>query len=178
MTALAPFPHLTRPSGAPAQMVVDALVDVGVTHSIGLPDTVLVNLLIALDNDDRVVALRTTAEDVGVAAMMGVWLGGGRTTAVMEASGLGISHEILARMVVDRIPVILLVGHSGLHGERHAYHAAPALAGMGTLRGLGIEHHVVAPGDDIPALVRSIGATADALRRPVALVLPLGSVTA
>ncbi len=159
------------------QAVVDALADVGTTHTTALPDTMNVHVLDALDADDRIIATRCTAEDIGVAAMAGVWVGGGRGAALMEGSGVGYCGLILARMINDRVPVLLLVSHSGVHGEHHVYHQSPAEAGMGVLEGLGIRPVVAAPGDDLPELVRSVGMSAWTMMRPRALVLPVRSVT-
>ncbi len=182
MTILdSPRPAATAPLvgvvSATAREIIDALVDVGISHSFALPDSVNVHLLDALDGDPRIASVRVSTEDVGAAALHGLWLGGGNGVLVTEGSGLGLSTLVLARMINDRVPVLILTSHSGLHGERHGYHQSSALAGMGTLRGLGIAHHVAAPGDDLPALVRSLGTTAQAMMSPVALVLPLRSIT-
>ncbi len=182
LTAPAPVPASTLPlpplaAGHRALEVIEALIAANVTYVAAVPDTTNLHLLDALDADPRVTCLRVTAEDVGAAILYGVWIGGGYGALPCEGSGLGYSGLILARAVVDQASMLLLPGHTGLYGQRHLYHRAPALAGMGTLRGLHITYHGVRPGDDLPALVRSVGPSGPAMGAPTAIVVAEGSVT-
>ncbi len=144
----------------------------GVDFAVYLPDSILDPVEALLEADPDVQAVVCAREDEGIAIGMGAALGGKTPVALMEGSGLGLSGLILARGLVQRTALLLLVGHASGIGGQFDYHAATRMVGQATLTGLGIPHFTVTEPTSIETLVREALITVRGQRTPVGLFVP------
>jgi sulfopyruvate decarboxylase TPP-binding subunit len=143
-----------------------------VDFAVYVPDSILDPVEALLEADPAVQTVVCAREDEGIAIAMGAALGGKTPVALMEGSGLGLSGLVLARGMVQRTPVLLLVGHASGLGGQFDYHAATRMVGQATLGGLGIPHLTVLDAALIETLVREALVTLRGQRIPVGLFVP------
>jgi sulfopyruvate decarboxylase TPP-binding subunit len=144
----------------------------GVDFAVYVPDSILDPVEALLEADPDVQTVVCAREDEGIAIAMGAALGGKTPVALMEGSGLGLSGLILARGLVQRTPLLLLVGHANGIGGQFDYHAATRMVGQATLSGLGIPHLTVLEPSLIETMVREALLTVRGQRIPVGLFVP------
>ena len=144
----------------------------GVDFAVYLPDSILDPVEALLEADSGVQTVVCAREDEGIAIAIGAALGGKTAVALMEGSGLGLSGLILARGLVQRTPLLLLVGHADGIGGQFDYHAATRMVGQATLAGLGIPHFTIVDPATIETLVREALVTVRGQRIPVGLFVP------
>jgi sulfopyruvate decarboxylase TPP-binding subunit len=144
----------------------------GVDFAVYVPDSILDAVEALLEADPAIQSVVCAREDEGIAITMGAALGGKTPVALMEGSGLGLSGLILARGLVQRTPLLLLVGHASGIGGQFDYHAATRLVAQATLDGLGIPYLTVLDPALIETLVREALLTVRGQRIPVALFVP------
>lgn len=154
-----------------ADAVFSGIRKCGIRNVISLPDSVLFGIIERADGDPDVRHVPCTREDEGLAIAAGLWLGGELAAVLMEGSGLGYSGLILARMLRQRTPALVIASHNLVFGERHDYHAASRLAGAGTAAGLGIPSAVLASTAELADRVCDAGTTARSQREPIALLV-------
>lgn len=138
---------------------------------LSLPDSVLYGVARLAEDDPGVTHLVCTREDEGLAIAAGLYLGGSRSALLMEGSGIGYSGLILARMLLQRTPTLIIASHNRVFGESHDYHGAGRLAGEGVLAGLGVPYAVLTSTWELTERVREAAVTAAGQRQPVALLV-------
>jgi sulfopyruvate decarboxylase subunit alpha len=144
----------------------------GVDFAVHIPDSVLSGVSACLEADGQVQTLVCAREDEGIAIAAGAYLAGRVPVTIMEGSGIGYSALILARAQIQRTPVLLLVGHSPLLGERFDFHGATRMASAGVLSGLGIPHLLVDSADKAALFAEQAAITLTGQKTCVALVIP------
>ncbi len=93
---------------------LDALRDAGVEFVAGVPCSYLKVFFAGCEALPASAFLPAVREDHAVAACVGAWLGGRRTAAAMQNSGLGYCLEVLTSLhLLYRIPLPLLVSDRG-----------------------------------------------------------------
>ena len=111
----------------------------GVRFASFLPDSSLYRLEELLVADADITTAQCTREDEGVAMAVGASMGGARSVAVMEGTGLGYCGLILSRARIQCTPLLILFSHPrGGLGERLAHHSTSMLASAACLEGLDI----------------------------------------
>jgi len=155
-----------------SKAIADAVVRAGIRHAVHLPDSTLWEVPGLLAQQPDMTVITCAREDEGIAIAAGMFLGGGMAVALMEGSGLGYSALILARLQLQRSPVLLVASHSLALGEPHDYHGATRLAADAVVRGLGIPHVVVAEGRVLGTTIEQAAITARGQRAPVAVLVP------
>jgi sulfopyruvate decarboxylase subunit alpha len=155
-----------------ARRMTDVIRANGVDFAVLVPDSVLHAVDRALMEDPAVTSIVCSREDEGIAIAMGAAWGGRKAAVLMEGSGLGYSSLILARGIVQRTGVLLIVSHNSNIGERFSYHAATRLVAEPTLRALGVPYHVLLREDDIETVFTEMLMTMRGQRLPVAIVVP------
>ena len=155
-----------------ARAVYRALRAGGVDFAVYVPDSILDPIEQLLEEDASVETVVCAREDEGIAIAMGAALGGKTPVALMEGSGLGLSGLILARGLVQRTPLLLLVGHANGLGGQFDYHAATRMVGQSTLTGLGIPHWTIVDPLTIEPVVREALVTVRGQRVPVGIFVP------
>jgi sulfopyruvate decarboxylase alpha subunit len=93
---------------------LDALREVGVEFVAGVPCSYLKTFFAGCAELPPGAYLAAVREDHAVAACAGAWLGGRRTLAAMQNSGLGYCLEVLTSLhLMYRIPLPMLVSDRG-----------------------------------------------------------------
>jgi sulfopyruvate decarboxylase subunit alpha len=144
----------------------------GVDFAISVPDSTLNGVNKRLEADPDVNFFVPTREDEGVAMAVGAYLGGKIPVALMEGSGVGYCGLILARAQIQRTPLLLLIGHTMILGERFDYHAATRMTGAGILQGLGIPNLVVDDRERTAEIVEQALMTVRGQKSIVGLLFP------
>ncbi|MFQ5569309.1 MAG: thiamine pyrophosphate-binding protein [Rhodothermales bacterium] len=175
---------------SPPRAVVlrDALVAVGVTHVIGLPDNGSAALFDLLAQDPVLTLLNVTREGEAFAIASGLWLGGKRPAVVIQNTGLLESGDSLRGTAVRMgVPLLCLVGYRGYQkmiGHRidpHARQPTPevltrsdldsaALLTEPTLDAWGLPYYHYSKDRDAPRIAEAWD-LAQRESRPVALLL-------
>ena len=155
-----------------SKSIADAVIRAGIRHAVHLPDSTLWEVPGLLVQSPNTTVITCAREDEGIAIAAGMFLGGGLAVALMEGSGIGYSALILARLQLQRSPVLLVASHSLALGEAHDYHGATRLAADAVLRGLGIPHVVATEGRTLGSMVEQAAVTARGQRTTVAVLVP------
>jgi sulfopyruvate decarboxylase TPP-binding subunit len=144
----------------------------GIDFAVYLPDSTLPPVERLLRDDPDVLTVQCAREDEGIAIAAGAYLGGKLPVALMEASGLGYAALILARIQVQRTPVLLVASRNRALDEPYDYHAASRLVGEAVLGGLGIPFLVPDDPRRLATLVEKAAITVRGQRTCVGLLLP------
>jgi sulfopyruvate decarboxylase subunit alpha len=93
---------------------LEALRETGVEYVAGVPCSYLKTFFAGCAALPPSAFLPAVREDHAVAACVGAWLGGRRTLAAMQNSGLGYCLEVLASLhLIYQIPMAMLVSDRG-----------------------------------------------------------------
>jgi sulfopyruvate decarboxylase subunit alpha len=144
----------------------------GIDFAVYLPDSTLPPVERLLRADPDVTTIACAREDEGIAIAAGAYLGGRTPVALMESSGLGYAALILARIQVQRTPVLLIASRNRVLDEPYDYHAASRLVGEGVLGGLGIPYLVVDDPTRVATVVEKAAITVRGQRSCVGLLIP------
>lgn len=95
--------------------------------------------LIELCHADR--ALRTvvlSTEEEGIGLAIGAWLGGSRSTLLMQSSGVGNCINALGTVRECRFPLLMIVTMRGEYGEFNPWQVPMGQATPGVLESMGV----------------------------------------
>lgn len=155
-----------------ATEMCDALAGAGVDLAASLPDTWLVELITALESDDRFTHIRVTREESAIALCAGAFCGGRSGVAVMGTSGFMTCVYVITKICTSyEIGVPIVMNLRGSVGDKATYHYGNALYARPVLDTLDIPHVWISSSDEldrIPSLITH----ARLLKRPVAICLP------
>src|SRR5262245_37415199 len=121
------------------------------------------------DRDLRVVLL--TTEEEGVALAVGAWLGGDRSVALMQSSGVGNCINMLSMLAVCQIPLALLVTMRGDWGELNPWQVPMGRAAQSVLEQMGVLVARADRAEDVVALAEGTLQIAYHTLRPAALLI-------
>ena len=138
---------------------------------ISLPDSTLHGVAGLAEADPHCLHVVCTREDEGLAIAAGAFLAGRLCAVLMEGSGVGYSGLILARMLLQRTPALVVASHNAVFGEAQDYHGATRLTGQGVLGGLGVPYAILTSGHELAERVREAGVTARGQRQPIGLLI-------
>lgn len=155
-----------------SEAIAAALTRAGIKFVVHLPDSTLFEVPRLLSGQAGIRVVGCTREDEGIAIAAGAFLGGSLAAALMEGSGIGYSALILARIQIQRTPLLLIASHSAALGERHDYHGATRVVGPGVLTGLGIPFVVAYDARLLGGFVEQAAVTARGQRTVVAVLVP------
>lgn len=159
------------PVGDPHVAIYKGLRSAEIHTVLSLPDSILYGVARLAEDDPDVSHVVCTREDEGLAIAAGAFLAGDLCAVLMEGSGIGYSGLILARMLLQRTPALIIASHNRVFGERYDYHGATRLASEGVLAGLGVPYAVVTSTWELTERVREAAVTAAGQRQPVALLV-------
>jgi len=183
-------PSMSPPAdtGPRANVLHAALVDLGVSYIVGIPDNASAVLFDLILRDPSMSLVPATREGEAFAIASGLWLGGRHPAVIIQNTGLLESGDSLRGTAVRMgVPLLCLIGYRGYAKMKEAHldpHAGPptrttltqsdvdsvALLTEPTLRAWGIPYHLYSTDDDAP-LVAEAWAQAHREARPVALLL-------
>lgn len=164
--------------------VFERLLQAGVTHAVGLPDSVTAPLMARFDahSDTRWIPVTREGEAFAVAA--GLWVGGRTPVVVIQNTGLLESGDSLRGVAVRMgVPLVTVVTYRGLAGMRGAGWTgseppdrswlvradvdSTALLTEPTLRAWGVPYRLYESPDDVDRIRH----TAEVERRPAVLLI-------
>jgi sulfopyruvate decarboxylase subunit alpha len=134
----------------------------------------LAGLISQLEMDEEVTYVPVTREEEGVGIAAGAFLGGDLAVLLLQNSGLGNAINALASLMgYYRIPVILLISHRGMPGERIGAQVPMGRATESLLKVLDIPFFTYDSAEDLSQL-RSHVSYARVAEKPVALLVSPG----
>ena len=154
------------------QEFYEAFRTAGIDFAVFLPDSLLDGLEQEMKRRAEIEVFQCSREDEGIGIAMGAYLTGKKPVVMMEGSGIGLSGLVLARGIVQRTPVLLVVGHNSVLGELFDHHAATRLVVEPVLKSLGIPYHVLFKSTDIRTVVAEAQRTVVGQKVPVGVLVP------
>ena len=155
-----------------SSMIVRGLKTAGIDFAVFLPDSLLYPVERLLEDDPEIDTYQCSREDEGVAIAAGAALSRRKPVVLMEGSGIGLSGLILARSLLMRSPMLLLVAHNSTLGERYDYHGATRLVAEPMLQALRIPYQVIVDATQAPLIIREAQYTIEGQQIPVAILFP------
>lgn len=158
--------------GAGAGATVAALVDLGITDVVSIPDGESRHLFAALLDEPGIEVIQPTREGEGVAIAAGLWVGGRRPLLLLQNTGLMEAGDALRGCGIGpHIPLLMLIGWRGYPG--HVAGALPIDSAYPYTEPLldawGIPHRRLMSDDDI-GVIAEMAALANDTSMPAAVV--------
>lgn len=151
--------------------VHDALRVLGVRQVAYVPDSGLARLIARCRADDRMLAVRLTSEEEGVAQLGGAWLGGDRGVLLMQSSGVGNCVNMLGFVRECRLPLLMLVTMRGDWGEFNPWQVPMGRSAARVLEAAGVIVSRVEAASDMAETVYAAARLAFDSCRPVAVLV-------
>ena len=142
----------------PAELLVNEITGLGVTHVVTVPDTHQRTLLELLAEDSRLSLLTVSTEDEAIGVNAGLWIGGAEPLLLIQNVGLFAGLNALRAIAQDmKTPACILVGQFGRDLERAAEdNRASAVRLIGPLmETMNLPFYMIDTPDDAPLLTRA-----------------------
>jgi sulfopyruvate decarboxylase TPP-binding subunit len=98
----------------PAAVLHEAILSLGVSHVLIVPDTHQKTLLASLTQDANLQMLTFSTEDEAICVNAGLWIGGAEAAVIIQNVGLFAAMNALRGVALDmRVPTLLIVGQFG-----------------------------------------------------------------
>lgn len=157
--------HLT------AGVMVDALVECGVTHLVWLPDTESGHLYQTLADHPRLTLVPVAREGETFAIALGLRVGGMKPVVCIQSTGLFESGDSVRGIWLDlKLPVMALVGYRGYKGGAQSDDSAANYLEP-ILHAWGIPFEVVQTDDEVRAAVPRMLQQAESRPGPAAVLI-------
>lgn len=160
-----------KPSPPWPDQLYKSLKDAGVRQVGYVPDAGhkrLIELCLA-DKELNSVVLSTEEEGIGLAA--GAWLGGVRSTLLMQSSGVGNCINALGMTRECRFPLLMLVTMRGQAGEFNPWQVPMGQATPGVLSAMGVVVQEVNTAEDVASAVDAAARLAFGSYQAVAVLI-------
>src|SRR5437016_839369 len=153
------------------KQIADELADCGVKLVASLPDNWLMDLINALDGDQRFVHVRVNREESAIGLCSGAYMGALGSAAVMGASGfMTVVYAITKINYTYEIPLFLLLTLRGEVGDHHKHHVSNGLYLRSVLDSINMPYRIIDSSRDIPSISRCYHHTR-IYTRPMAVLL-------
>ncbi|MBI2087768.1 MAG: sulfopyruvate decarboxylase [Deltaproteobacteria bacterium] len=153
-----------------SRRILEALKEAGISLMASVPDINLKELIELIGQDKEIVHVPVGREEEGIGVCTGAYLAGKRPAILMQNAGLMNSCNALTTTALQfGIPVLLLVYYAGDMGD-DAFHMLGLLTEP-VLSGLGIKYAVMRDPARVKRDISAAVTSAQASKRPVALVL-------
>ena len=153
-----------------SRQILEGLKEAKVNLVASVPDINLLELINLLYEDDEITHVPVGREEEGIGVCTGAYLGGKRTAMLMQNGGLmNACNGITTTALQFGIPMLLLIYYAGDIGD-NAFHMLGQLTEP-VLDGLGLKYTVLRDPDSVKEQIAASCVSAEASRRPVALVL-------
>ena len=143
----------------------------GVRQIAYVPDAGHKRLIERCRADNRMVSIRLTSEEEGIAQLAGAWLGGDRGALLMQSSGVGNSINMLSLAQECRMPLLMLVTMRGDWGEFNPWQVPMGQSAGAVLEAAGVIVKTVERGGEIAETVHAAARLAFDSYRPVAVLI-------
>jgi sulfopyruvate decarboxylase subunit alpha len=98
-------------AGVDAQLIVDEILNLGVTHIIVVPDTFQRTLIAKLTERDSPKLVRVCTEDEAMGVNAGLYMGGQRPMMLIQNNGIYASINTMKAIALDaKVPTFIMVG--------------------------------------------------------------------
>lgn len=163
-----------RPSAV--SETVRGLKDGGINFVASLPSTAFAEVIPALASDPAFIHVEVTTEADAIGICAGARLGGKRAALLAENSGLLLASYALRNLeIFGAIPILLVLDYRGGFGESDGTWYFPAgSVTLPVLEAFGIPHVSVESDGAIRDALVSGASTAEASRRPAAILIGPG----
>ena len=142
----------------------------------GVPCSILVNIINHLSKNKQFTYVPATREDEALGMAAGAYMGGKRPVVLMQNSGLGVSINALASLVLlYEFPILLIISWRGYKGKDAPEHLLMGKYTLDFLRAMNIPTAVLEKETLEKQLLNSVKAMADQ-QVAVALVLRKGVI--
>jgi len=141
-----------------AGQAFDRLKAAEVRHVGYVPDAGHATLINRSIEDAEVTTTMCTTEEESIAIATGAWLGGLRSVALMQSSGVGNCINMLSLPVQTRTPLLMIVTMRGEWGEFNPWQVPMGQATEASLEAIGVQVVRATTGDEVVAAVTQ-GAT-------------------
>jgi sulfopyruvate decarboxylase subunit alpha len=156
---------------------VQGLKDAGINFVASLPCTAFAEVIPAVASDLAFTHVEVTTEADAIGICAGARFGGRRAALLAENSGLLLASYALRNLeVFGAMPLLLLLDHRGGFGESEGHWYFPAgSATTAVLDALQVPYGLVESAGAIREAIARGASTAEASRRPAAVLFGLGS---
>ena len=153
-----------------SRQILEGLKEAKIDLVASVPDINLLELINLLYEDDDITHVPVGREEEGIGVCTGAYMGGKRPAMLMQNGGLmNACNGITTTALQFGIPILLLIYYAGDMGD-NAFHMLGLLAEP-VLDGLGVKHTVLRDPDRVKEQIAAATTSAEASRRPVALIL-------
>ncbi len=156
-----------------SQRIVGALLDLGVTHAVGVPDNVTRVIYELLDAEARVTVVPVCREGEAWAIAGGLWVGGKEPVVIIQNTGFLESGDALRGTVIEMgVPLLVLMDYRGHHTLSKTSGQVDSAARFfePTLRAWELPYRFLEQGKEADALDGALQ-EARRLRRPSAVLM-------
>lgn len=149
----------------------------GINFVATLPDSGLGALYWLCKGDPAFQFVPVQNEGEGVAVVAGAWLGGKRSIMFMEASGLRVASEALARLGLGGgYPALIMISYRGSIGDGNWWAVGQGVVLEPLLKALRIQYCIINKDEEIEGSVQRALRTIDASKHHVAIVMGGGTL--
>ncbi len=165
-----------QPRGAGVTATIEAMLSVGITDVVSIPDGESRHLFSALLATPGIEVYQPTREGEGIAIAAGLWVGGRRPLVLLQNTGLMEAGDALRGCGIGpSIPLLLLVGWRGypgaMAGRLPIDSAHPYTEPL--LQAWGVPHRRLMGDDDLGA-IGEMASLAESTSKPAAVVYGYG----
>ena len=154
-----------------SHMICDYLNEAGVEIVASLPDTWVVNLINAVETDERFTHVSVNREEAAIGVCSGAFFGGKNAAAIMGTSGFMASIYAITKInFTYEIGFPIIMNLRGTVGDKATHHVGNGLLTVSILNTLGIPYELIDTPEKlsrIPDLVQH----ARLMKRPVSICL-------
>lgn len=169
-----PHDDLVKDTSEKARLLHQALRRNGINFATGVPCGVLKQVIQNLIGDPAIVHLPANRESEAVGIAVGAYLAGRKPIVYMQNSGFfAASNDIASLMIPYQIPTLFIVSYRGCAGEDAVQHQATGKATERLITALEL-CYTVYENHDFNVLVDDLFKKAEAIQKPVALLLKRG----
>lgn len=160
-----------------AKLMLKEMKAAGISLVASLPDTGLREIYFLSRNDPHFQFVPVTNEGEGVAIVAGAWLGGKKSIMFMEASGLRVASEALARLGIGfGAPALLLISYRGCFGDGNWWAINQGVVLEPLLQALRIPYCIIDKDEDIEGSLQRALRTLEASQYHVAVLMGGGTL--
>jgi len=153
------------------ELLKNAIKNAGIDVILSVPCSMLKGLIELLEDDPEITFIPVTREEEAVGIAAGVHLGGRKALVLMQNSGLGNSiNGIKSLLEVYQIPVVLMMSHRGLEGEKISAQIPMGELTLELLSCIGVESLVINSHIKIINFEKAVK-KGDETNKPIAVVL-------
>ena len=159
-----------------AKLLIKEMKAAGINYVFCLPDSGFREVYFLIKDDPYFNFVPVTNEGEGVAIASGVWTGGEKSVMLMEASGLRVASEALARLMSFGIPVLIMVSYRGSIGDGNWWAINQGVVLEPLLQALRIPYTIVENNEAIDGVLQRSLKTLNASQQHVAVVMSGGTL--